>query len=352
MQSGKQWSAELLWGVHPVIVGHYTQKDNMQNKHYKYDPETLSYKEVKKGVKYYAKRTLFHLSFGLVVSVCLFSLYLYIFDSPKEKQLRREQHELLAQYEQMNKRLEQMEGVLDDIHTRDENIYRVIYEADSIPVSVRKAGFGGINRYKDLESMANSDLIISTAKRLDVVSRQLYVQSKSFDEIIDLVNRNNDMLMCMPAIMPVNNKDLTRTASGWGWRIHPVYKIKRFHEGMDFSAPVGTEIYATGDGVVEDVVTSYSGYGKHVKINHGFGYQTIYAHMSKFNVRKGQKVKRGDVIGEVGSTGLSTGPHLHYEVVKKGQKVNPQLYYFEEDLDADDYERMIEISTNSNRTFD
>ena len=295
---------------------------------------------------------MFHISFGMVVSIGLFFIYMNLFDSPKEKRLKREQHELLAQYEQMSRRLGQIEEVLDDIHSRDENIYRVIYEADSIPVSVRKAGFGGINRYKDMESLPNSKLVMETAKKLDIVSRELYVQSKSFDEIISLVNRNNDMLRCIPAIMPINNKDLTRTASGWGWRIHPVYKIKKFHEGMDFSAPIGTEVYATGDGTVSVVETSYSGYGKHVKINHGFGYESIYAHMSKFNVKVGQKVKRGDVIGYVGSTGISTGPHLHYEVVKKGQKVNPQLYYFQEDLDPDDYERMIEISTNSNRTFD
>lgn len=324
----------------------------MQKKHYRYDPDSLSYKEVKHGTQYYAKRAVFHLSFGIVLSIGLFFAYMYLFDSPKEKRLKREHHELLSQYEQMNRKLGQIEEVLEDIHARDENIYRVIYEADSIPASVRRAGFGGINRYKGMESLPNSDLVIETAKRLDIVSRQLYVQSKSFDEIIDLVNRNNDMLRCIPAIMPVNNKDLTRTASGWGWRIHPVYKIKKFHEGMDFSAPIGTEIYATGDGTVSLVQTSYSGYGKHVKIDHGFGYQSIYAHMNDFKVRQGQKVKRGDVIGYVGSTGISTGPHVHYEVVKKGKKVNPQLYYFQDDLDAEDYERMIEISTNSNRTFD
>ncbi len=324
----------------------------MQNKHYKYDPDTLSYKEVRRGISYYAKRALFHLSFGMVVSIGLFFIYMYIFDSPKEKRLKREQHELITQYEQMSRRLSQIEEVLEDIHSRDENIYRVVYEADSIPVSIRKAGFGGINRYKDMANLPSSDLIIETSKKLDVVTRQLYVQSKSFDEIIGLVNKNNEMLSHLPAIMPINNKDLTRTASGWGWRIHPIYKIKKFHEGMDFSAPIGTEVYATGDGTVSTVETSYSGYGKHVKIDHGFGYVTIYAHMSKFNVKVGQKVKRGDIIGFVGTTGISTGPHLHYEVVKKGQKVNPQLYYFQEDLDADDYERMIEISTNSNRTFD
>ena len=324
----------------------------MSKTHYKYDPETLSYTEVKHGIKYYFKRAVYHLMFGVVLSIGLFFIYIYLFDSPKEKKLKREQHELLTQYEQMNRRLTQIEEVLEDIHTRDENIYRVIYEADSIPTSVRKAGFGGVDRYENLESMSNSKMVIATAKRLDIVSKQLYVQSKSFDEIIELVNKNNEMLRCIPAIMPINNRDLTRTASGWGWRIHPVYKIKKFHEGMDFTAPVGTEIYATGDGVVSTVETSYTGYGKHVKIDHGFGYVTIYAHMSSFKVKVGQKVKRGDVIGLVGSTGLSTGPHLHYEVVKKGTKVNPQLYYFQEELDADDYERMIEISTNSNRTFD
>lgn len=324
----------------------------MHNKHYKYDPETLSYKEVKRGLGYYLKRSVYHLSVGVVLSIGLFALYTRFFDSPEEKKLKREQHELLAQVDQMSRRLHQIEDVLEDIHVRDENIYRVIYEADSIPVSVRKAGFGGIDRYKELEDMTNSKLVVETAKRLDVVARQLYVQSKSFDEIIDLVNRNNEMLSSMPAIMPIKNKDLTRTASGWGWRIHPVYKLKKFHEGMDFSAPTGTEVYATANGTVAEVATSFSGYGKHIRINHGFGYQTIYAHMSAFSVKPGQKVKRGDVIGKVGSTGLSTGPHLHYEVVKKGQKVNPQLYYFQEDLDADDYERMIEISNNSNRTFD
>lgn len=324
----------------------------MRNKHYKYDPETLSYKEVKRGLPYYLRRSAYHLSVGVVLSIGFFALYTHFFDSPEEKKLKREQHELLAQFDQMSRRLSQIEDVLEDVHVRDENIYRVIYEADSIPMSVRKAGFGGLDRYKELEGMSNSRLVVETAKKLDQVSRQLYVQNKSFDEIIDLVNRNNEMLSSMPAIMPVRNKDLTRTASGWGWRIHPIYKLKKFHEGMDFSAPTGTEVYATADGTVAEVTTSYSGYGRHIRINHGFGYQTIYAHLSAFNVRAGQKVKRGDVIGKVGSTGLSTGPHLHYEVVKKGQKVNPQLYYFQEDLDADDYERMVEISNNSNRTFD
>ncbi len=324
----------------------------MAKTHYKYNPETLSYTAVKHGLRYYFRRFMFHVALSLVTSVALFFVYLYFFDSPQEKSLRRENQQLLSQYELMNRKLDQVEDVLDDLCMRDENIYRVIYEADSIPQSVRKAGFGGINRYETLESLTNSEIVIATAKRLDIIAKQLYVQSVSFDEIIGLVRRNNELIECMPGIMPINNRDLTRTASGWGWRVHPIYKIKKFHTGMDFSAPSGTEIYATGSGRVIEVKSAFSGYGKSVKIDHGFGYVTLYAHMSKFNVKPGQTVKRGDVIGYVGSTGTSTAPHLHYEVIHKNQKVNPQFYYFQEDLSADEYERMIDISTNSNKTFD
>lgn len=324
----------------------------MAKEHYKYNPESLSYDVVHHGAKYYFSKFIMHISVGVVLGVGFFFLYEYLIDSPKEKQLKRENHELLAQYEMMSHKLDQIEQVLDEVHQRDENIYRVIYEADSIPLSVRKAGFGGVNRYEALEEMTNSELVIETAKRLDIVAKQLYVQSVSFDEIIELAKNNDELIKCVPAIMPINNKDLTRTASGWGWRIHPIYKIKKFHEGMDFSAPTGTEIYATGDGVVTTVATAFSGYGKHVKIDHGFGYMSIYGHMSEFKVKVGQHVKRGDVIGLVGSTGTSTAPHLHYEVALKGKKVNPQFYYFQEDLTADEYDRMIEISTNTNKTFD
>ena len=324
----------------------------MAKEHYKYNPDSLSYDVVHHGVKYYLSKFFMHMSVGLVLGVGFFFLYEYLIDSPKEKQLKRENHELLSQYQLMSHKLDQIEKVLDEVHQRDENIYRVIYEADSIPMSIRKAGFGGVNRYEALEEMTNSEIVIETAKRLDLVSKELYVQSVSFDEIIDLAKNNDELIKCIPAIMPINNRDLSRTASGWGWRIHPIYKIKKFHEGMDFSAPTGTEIYATGDGVVTTVTTSFSGYGKHVKIDHGFGYMSIYAHMSKFNVREGQHVKRGDVIGYVGSTGTSTAPHLHYEVSVKGNKVNPQFYYFQEDLTAEEYDHMIDISTNSNKTFD
>lgn len=324
----------------------------MSKSRYRYNPETLSYTRIERGIKYYLSRAAIHFLFSLVLGMVLFIAYTYILDSPREKRLKRENQQLIAQYELMNKKLDQVELVLGDIQMRDENIYRVIFEADSIPNSIRRAGFGGVNRYEHLEGMSNEDLVVSTTKRLDVAMKQLYVQTKSFDEIIDLAKRKDELLRSVPAIMPISNKDLNRTASGWGWRIHPVYKIKKFHEGMDFTAPTGTDIYSTGDGTVQAVVSDRSGYGRHIVINHGFGYQSLYAHLSAFNVKPGQKVKRGETIGFVGNTGTSTGPHLHYEVILKGKKVNPQLYYFQEDLTPEEYDRMINISQNSNQTFD
>lgn len=319
---------------------------------YRYNPETLSYDKIEKGFNYYIRQAVIYTLFAGVIATAVFYLYPIFIQSPTEKRVLRENQQLLAQYDLMNKKLEQIEMVLEDIEMRDENVYRVIFQADSIPSSIRRAGFGGVNRYEHLESMDNADIVINTAKRLDIVMKQLYVQSTSFDEVIDLAKRKEEMLRCTPAIMPISNRDLKRTASGWGYRIHPIFKTKKFHFGMDFTAPIGTEIYATGDGVVSKVTKEQRGYGKRVEIDHGFGYTTLYAHMSEFNVRKGQKVKRGDVIGYVGNSGTSTGPHLHYEVHVRNKRVNPQHYYFKEDFTAEEYERMIQISSNSNQTFD
>ncbi|PWD99914.1 M23 family metallopeptidase [Marinilabilia rubra] len=318
---------------------------------FKYNPETLTYEPIATGTRYILRRIFTYSMFSAVLGVFYFLGYSYVFDSPKEKRLVRENSRLQSQYEIMDKKLQQIQVVLDDIQQRDENIYRVIYQADSIPNSVRRAGFGGMNRYKHLENLDNAALVVNTAEKLDVIMKQLYVQSKSFDEVVDLTLRKEEMLRCTPAIQPISNKDLRRTASGYGWRIDPIYKVKRFHEGMDFSAPTGTEIYSTGDGVVKRVIRSQGGYGYHLEIDHGFGYSTVYAHMDSFNVKRGQKVKRGDVIGEVGNTGKSTAPHLHYEVRVKGRPVNPAHYYFQ-DLTPDQYEKMIHIASNSNQTFD
>ena len=242
--------------------------------------------------------------------------------------------------------------VLEDIEKRDDNIYRTTFNADPIPSSVRSAGFGGVNRYEYLEGYDNSELIIETAERLDILTKAIYVQSTSYDEVIDLARSREDQLSSLPAIMPISNKDLTRTASGWGFRIHPIYKIRKFHYGMDFTAPTGTEVYASADGAIERIQRSRRGYGNILVVNHGYGYKTLYAHLTDFNnAWVGKKVKRGDVIAFVGSTGLSTAPHLHYEVHLNGKKINPVNYYFE-DLSAQEYDRMIELSMRPGQSFD
>ena len=318
---------------------------------YKYNPRTVKYEKVKLTWKDKLLRFFTYFTATLILALLYNMIFSAFFDTPKEKALIRENKQLELQYEILNKKFDLVENTLTDLQQRDNNIYRVIFETEPIPSSVRKAGFGGAERYEQLRDLEDSDLVIKTARRLDKLSKQLYIQSKSYDQIINKSENKEEMLAALPAIQPISNKDLTRTASGYGWRIHPIYKIKKLHEGMDFTAPTGTEVYATGDGVVEEVKSSYRGYGKRVVIDHGYGYKTRYAHLNSFNVREGQKVKRGDVIGYVGNTGLSTAPHLHYEVEKGDKKVNPVHYYFN-DLTPEQYEKMIFISSNSGQSFD
>ncbi|MCF8335084.1 MAG: M23 family metallopeptidase [Bacteroidales bacterium] len=323
----------------------------MERYKYKYNPRTVSYEKVKLTWKDKFMRFLTYFAATLVLAVLYNLIFGAFFDTPREKELIRENNQLQLQYEILNEKFDRVENVLKDLQERDNNIYRVIFETDPIPSSVREAGYGGSENYEELRRYENSDLIIRTATKLDKLSKQLYVQSKSYDELISLAKNKEEMLSSVPAIMPVSNEDLTRTASGFGWRIHPIYKIRKLHEGMDFTAPVGTKIYATGDGIVETVKNSKRGYGKRVIINHGFGYKTRYAHLNEFNVRRGEEVQRGDVIGYVGNSGLSVAPHLHYEVEKDNEKVNPVHYYFN-DLTPEQYEKMIFISSNSGQSLD
>lgn len=287
---------------------------------------------------------------GMGLGAASFIVLIWIFGSPSEKELRIENSKLVAQYNVLSKRLDEALGVMKDIQQRDDNLYRVVLQADPIADAVRAAGYGGTNRYEELMDMANADLVVNTTQKMDFLDRQLYIQSQSFDEVVNLFKQNDEMLKCIPAIQPVSNKDLKKTASGYGMRIDPIYKTSKFHEGMDFSASTGTPIYATGNGTVTKAGWQ-SGYGRVVVINHGYGYETLYAHMNKIDVRKGQKVIRGEVIGEVGNTGKSTGPHLHYEVHVKGRVVNPVNYYFM-DLSADDYDRMIQMAENHGNVLD
>ena len=318
---------------------------------YYYDTKTLSYKPIESSTVDKFKNFIVYFTSSAILAFFILLIFFQYFDSPKEKRLKGEINNLLSQYEIINSDLKKIEIVLDDIQTRDDNIYRTIFEADPIPTSIRKQGFGGVNRYKKLSGFSNSDLIINTTKKVDQLTKQLYLQSKSFDEIIELAKNKSKMLASIPAIQPVANKDLKRMTSGYGYRIHPIYKTRKMHYGMDYSAKVGTEIYATGDGIISKVKRSKRGYGNYVKINHGFGYETLYAHMSRYIVKKGQKVKRGEVIGYVGNSGISTAPHLHYEVRKDNKKINPVNFYFN-DLTPEEYEKMLELASQPNQSFD
>ena len=318
---------------------------------YRFNAHTLSYDKIVISFKTKLKRILALSSTTLVTSILVAVGILQFYESPRMRTLHKENERLLTQYELMYKDLQTIEKSLDDIEQRDNNLYRVIFESDPIPSTIRRAGFGGVNRYSKLESFDNSELVIKTAVKLDVLSKQAYIQAKSYDEVMTLAMNKEELKTSMPAIMPISNKSLKSTASGWGYRYHPIYKIKMFHYGMDFTAQIGTKVYATGDGVIKDVQSIGGGYGKWILIDHGFGYETLYGHLNAFNVKIGDVVKRGNVIGFVGNTGTSTGPHVHYEVHKNGTPVNPQFYYFK-DLNAQEYEKMVNISSTIGQTFD
>ncbi len=320
---------------------------------YYYDSETLSYRKIehKKG----RKTGLFILSFmGILLSgflLMLLFLNLPMFETPKEKELNRELTNLEFQVKLLNKKMTEAETVLTEIAERDNNLYRVYFEANPIPEQQRKAGFGGINRYKDLEGFDNSKLIISSNKRIDILTKQIVVQSKSLDEIAALATEKEALLKSIPAIQPVKNEDLTRMASGYGYRTDPFTKARKFHFGMDFTAPRGTPVYASGDGRVSRVDNRASGYGKHIRIKHEFGYMSLYAHLYKYNVRRGQRVKRGDLIGFVGSTGRSEAPHLHYEVFKDKKRINPINFYYG-NLSPEEFADILKKSKQENQSLD
>ena len=320
---------------------------------YYYDPDTLSYRKIepKKSRRY---RNIFLFSLGSVISGLLGLILLLntnLLNTPRELSLQREAKNYELQFELLNKKMEQIEYVLGNIEDRDNNIYRLYFEANPIPEEQRKAGFGGVNRYKSLEGFNNSEMIISTTKRLDIIQKQMVIQSKSLDEITKLAEEKEKLLAAIPAIQPVNNEELTRMASGCGWRSDPFTKARKMHRGMDFTAPKGTPIYASGDGVVKRADNNASGYGKHIRIDHGYGYMTLYGHLSKYNVKRNQKVKRGDLIGFVGSTGRSEAPHVHYEVWKEGERINPINFYYGS-LSAEEYENMLKYATQENQSLD
>ncbi|QZE14555.1 M23 family metallopeptidase [Halosquirtibacter laminarini] len=323
----------------------------MANDNYRFNPETLSYDKVEVNFKEKFKKTLYFLGTSFLFALIISFVTTKVFETGKERDLIQRNDKLKNKFVLMNKDMKQMSEILNDIQYRDNNIYRVIFEADPIPSKLKESNFDDINKFAELSNINDEDLMKETSLKINTLFKQLYIQSKSYNKVLDMALNKEKMLTCIPSIQPISNKDLKRAASGWGMRVDPIYKIPKFHYGMDFSAPIGTEIFATGNGVVKRVIRSKVGYGLHILVDHEYGYETLYAHMSKFNVKKGQRVHRGDVIGYVGSTGKSTGPHLHYEVHKNKRAVNPQNYYFQ-DLTAEEYEKMIEYSTNMGQSFD
>lgn len=322
----------------------------MRKVYYIYNPQTQTYDRIyptfRQRMMSYARR----LFIGMGLGAGSFIALLLIFGSPSEKELRKENSQLQAQYNVLQHRMDEAMGVLQDIQQRDDNLYRVIFMADPVPSAIRQSGYGGTNRYEHLMKLADSELVVNTTQKMDMLTKQLYIQSRSFDDVVRMCKQHDEMLRCIPAIQPISNKDLKQTASGYGTRIDPIYGTTKFHSGMDFSAHPGTDVYATGDGTVVKMGWQ-TGYGNTIVIDHGFGYQTWYAHLQDFRTKLGKKVVRGEVIGGVGSTGKSTGPHLHYEVHVKGQVVNPVNYYFM-DLSAEDYDRMIQIAANQGKVLD
>lgn len=318
---------------------------------YYYDPESLSYRKIERK----KRTTLKYASMFIIASAMFGFVFVFIssqyIESPKEKALKRELQNMQLQYSLLNKKMEHAEAVLSNIEDRDNNIYRVYFEANPIPEEQRKAGFGGINRYKDLEGYDNSKLIIESSKRIDILQKQIVVQSRSLDEIAKLAKEKEKLLAAIPAIQPVNNKDLSRMASGYGMRSDPFTKARKMHWGMDFTAPRGTPVYATGDGVVKRADAGATGYGRHIRIDHGYGYVSLYAHLYKYNVKKNQKVKRGDLVGFVGSTGRSQAPHLHYEIFKDGTRINPINFYYGS-LTAEEFAVLLENASLENQSLD
>lgn len=318
-------------------------------KHFRYNPETLNYEPVVYTVWQRVRRVLFYLLSSVFSGALFFFLFLALFPSPREKRLQSDLNKMRAGYERLDDEMNQMQLVLSDLQQRDNNLYRVIYQAEPIPTAVRTTASPG-SFYTDLLNRDSRTLVNNVGQHIEQVKKQLYVQSKSYDQLVDLAKNNTDRLRHIPSIQPVLNKDLKYMASGYGVRIDPIYNTRRMHTGMDFSAPKGTDVYVTADGKV--VAAGFNhGYGNCVDVDHGYGYVTRYAHMSKILVRRGQQVTRGDVIGKVGSTGKSTGPHLHYEVIVNGKHQNPANYYYQ-DLSPEEYDRMIQLANNSGMMMD
>jgi murein DD-endopeptidase MepM/ murein hydrolase activator NlpD len=326
-------------------------KVNFKKAKWVYNPHKLKFEMVQFSVRKRLFQILGFLSSSFVMGVIFFFVFESLVDSPEEKSLKQENSFLQEQIGELGERINSVNSTLADLHDKDNQVYRAFYEKDQISESQFNAGAGGSDKYKELQGYSSSDLVIELTKHVDRLTNQSKVQSASFAELLKAANQKAEMLSCIPAVQPIANKDLRMIASGFGSRLDPIYKTWKMHAGIDFTAPMGREIHATGNGVVTEAGYDGGGYGNKVVINHGYGYQTLYGHMVRVGVRPGQKVKRGDIIGYVGSTGKSTGPHVHYEIIKGGQKINP-VHYFYNDISASDYDKMVKIADREGQSFD
>ena len=324
----------------------------MSKDKYYYNPKTCKFERIKKTKKEIFLNIIGFLLIVLFSSFIVLNIYDTYFESPKIVELRKENQELETHFEILNKEVNVAYKMLENLEERDDNIYRIIFEAEPIPSTIRQAGVGGINRYKELidGNLKREELLVDNYIKIDELKRKLYIQTKSYDELFGMANNKENLIAAIPAIQPIYNKDLRRVASGYGMRIDPFLKVRRMHYGLDFSVKKGTPIYATADGKVVIIKSSFGGLGKHIYLDHGNGYRTVYAHLNKFNVKKGQKVKRGELIAYSGNTGRSTSPHLHYEVHKNGEKLNPINFFFN-DLTPSQYEEVIRIASIENQAL-
>lgn len=317
---------------------------------YFYNTDTHRFEKLEVRWRTRLLRVLGFLSAAAVTAIIIVSIAFRFLDSPKEKQMRAEMQELHNRYGALQRQQQQLGKELGELESRDDKIYRSVFEAAPLPDSVRK-GRDYATRQAQYAYMDAPTLLASVEDGLATLRRRVQVQQRSYDTLEHLVAAKEKMLQAIPAIQPISNKTLERLASGFGYRIDPIYKTPKMHTGLDFTAPMGTPIYATGDGTVSEAGMDDGGYGNHVVINHGYGYQTLYGHMVRIKSKRGAKVQRGEVIGWVGSTGKSTGPHCHYEVIKNGEKIDP-VHFFFNDLSPTDYERMIRIAASGNQSFD
>ena len=319
---------------------------------YRFNPHTLRYEKVFVSLRDRVRRISFNVLFGVVLGVVLVFVGLQFMESPKERTMKRELAKYRRQTRLLNDRVERAEKVLENLEERDDVLYRTIFESEPISDAERHSGIGGVERYAEFDYMESGELLKHTTKRVDDLTKRIYVESRSLDEIYDMARNKNERLASMPAIMPVA-KSQCKVVSGFGYRFHPILRYRRLHSGIDMTARMGTPVYATGDGVVRVAGRNpqgMSGYGIVVVIDHGFGFQTLYAHMNGVKVRVGQRVKRGEQIGGVGSSGMSSGSHLHYEVIQNGKKVDP-VYFFYNDLTPEEYEEVLEIARQENQSM-